>query len=218
MFDLRSKSKWYCPPGKWFYGPTPPPFWNFLGLWPTPLEFPIPYVVGVWIFSGTTHSIFLVLTINRTPLHWSAATGHAHCVALLLRLGSDKNTEDKHEALPLQYAQQGYHSACCKLLIDHDPSNPLATQIPQGKGTMNSSWLQAIIKVVGRVFLYMYLFLIPSYSKNGCYWQFAFTNQHSKFQFDLESVSHEIVTLVGARSWGQVNTVQCKARNRIRFI
>ena len=185
---------------------------------PTPLEFPIPYVVGVWIFSGTTHSIFLVLTINRTPLHWSAATGHAHCVALLLRLGSDKNTEDKHEALPLQYAQQGYHSACCKLLIDHDPSNPLATQIPQGKGTMNSSWLQAIIKVVGRVFLYMYLFLIPSYSKNGCYWQFAFTNQHSKFQFDLESVSHEIVTLVGARSWGQVNTVQCKARNRIRFI
>ena len=83
--------------------------------------------------------LFLVLTINRTPLHWSAATGHARCVALLLRLGSDKTTEDKHEALPLQYAQQGYHSACCKLLIDHDPSNPLATQIPQGKGTINSS-------------------------------------------------------------------------------
>lgn len=76
---------------------------------------------------------------GRTPLHWSAATGHAHCVALLLRLGSDKNTEDKHEALPLQYAQQGYHSACCKLLIDHDPSNPLATQIPQGKESPSES-------------------------------------------------------------------------------
>ena len=203
MFDLRSKTKWYCPPGKWFYGPTPPPFWNFLGLWP-----PHPPGIsnslrggGLDIFWNHTFYIF-GFNINRTPLHWSAATGHAHCVALLLRLGSDKNTEDKHEALPLQYAQQGYHSACCKLLIDHDPSNPLATQIPQGKGTMNSSWLQAIIKVVGRVFLYMYLFLIPSYSKNGCYWQFAFTNQHSKFQFDLESVSHEIVTVVGARSWG----------------
>lgn len=87
---------------------------------------------NLWLFY-----INLVLTIDRTPLHWSAATGHAHCVALLLRLGSDKNTEDKHEALPLQYAQQGYHSACCKLLIDHDPSNPLATQIPQGEGTIN---------------------------------------------------------------------------------
>ena len=40
MFELRSKTKWYCPPGKWFYGPppslrefpgplTPPPPWNF---------------------------------------------------------------------------------------------------------------------------------------------------------------------------------------------
>ena len=34
----------------------PPPFWNFLGLWPPhpPWKFPIPSVVGVWIFSGTT--------------------------------------------------------------------------------------------------------------------------------------------------------------------
>ena len=49
------KRKWYCPPGKWFYGPTP----LRSGIsWasdpPTPLEFPIPSVVGVWIFSGTT--------------------------------------------------------------------------------------------------------------------------------------------------------------------
>ena len=36
---------------------TPHPLWNFLGLWPpTPLEFPIPSVVRVWIFSRTTHS------------------------------------------------------------------------------------------------------------------------------------------------------------------
>ena len=60
MFDLRSKTKWYCPPGKWFYGPTP----LRSGIsWasdpPTPLEFPVPSVVGVWIFSGTTHYYYL---------------------------------------------------------------------------------------------------------------------------------------------------------------
>ena len=38
-----------------FPGPlTPPP--------PTPLEFPIPSVVGVWIFSGTKHSSNLLDT------------------------------------------------------------------------------------------------------------------------------------------------------------
>ena len=55
MFDLRSKTKWYCPPGKWFYGPTPLPSGiSWASDPPTPLEFPIPSVVGVWIFSGTT--------------------------------------------------------------------------------------------------------------------------------------------------------------------
>ena len=34
----------------------PPSFLEFPGpLTPTPLEFPIPSMVGVWIFSGTTH-------------------------------------------------------------------------------------------------------------------------------------------------------------------
>ena len=57
MFDLRSKTKWYCPPGKWFYGPTPLPSGiSWASDPPTPLEFPIPSVVGVWIFSGTTQS------------------------------------------------------------------------------------------------------------------------------------------------------------------
>ena len=57
MFELRSKRKWYCPPGKWFYGPTPLPSGiSWASDPPTPLEFPIPSVVGVWIFSGTTHS------------------------------------------------------------------------------------------------------------------------------------------------------------------
>ena len=58
MFELRSKTKWYCPPGKWFYGPTPLPSgisWTSDPPLPTPLEFPIPSMVGVWIFSGTTH-------------------------------------------------------------------------------------------------------------------------------------------------------------------
>ena len=55
MFELRAKTKWYWPPGKWFYGPAPLPSgisWAFDP--PTPLEFPIPSVVGVWIFSRTT--------------------------------------------------------------------------------------------------------------------------------------------------------------------
>ena len=52
----------------------------------------------------------------------------------MLRLGSTKDAEDKHGALPLQYAQQGQHSKCCQILVDHDPNNPLATQIPQRKG------------------------------------------------------------------------------------
>ena len=57
MFELRSKTKWYWPPGKWFYGPTPLPSGiSWASDPPTPLEFPIPSVVGVWIFSGTTHS------------------------------------------------------------------------------------------------------------------------------------------------------------------
>lgn len=115
----------------------------------------------------------MVLTINRTPLHWSAATGHAHCVALLLRLGSDKNTEDKHEALPLQYAQQGYHSACCKLLIDHDPSNPLATQIPQGKGTIDKATIK-VVSIYGQSFLIHVSFpntlLIPLYTLTIISW------------------------------------------------
>ena len=57
MFELKSKTKWYCLPGKWVYGPTPLPS----GIsWacdppPPPWKFPIPSVVGVWIFSGTTH-------------------------------------------------------------------------------------------------------------------------------------------------------------------
>ena len=56
MFELRSKMKWYCPPGKWFYGPTPLPSGiSWASDPPTPLEFPIPSMVGVWISSGTTH-------------------------------------------------------------------------------------------------------------------------------------------------------------------
>lgn len=70
----------------------------------------------------------------RTPLHWAAATGHAPCVAHLLRLESHKDAEDKHGGTPFQYAQQGHHSACCQLLIDHDPNNPLATEIPVRRG------------------------------------------------------------------------------------
>ena len=44
-------------PWKVIWLSNPPPLWNFLGLWPpppTPLEFPIPSGVRVWIFSGTT--------------------------------------------------------------------------------------------------------------------------------------------------------------------
>ena len=66
MFELRSKTKWYCPPGKWFYGPTPLPSGiSWASDPPTLLEFPIPSVVGVWIFSGTTHWSFFCLTYDK---------------------------------------------------------------------------------------------------------------------------------------------------------
>ena len=62
MFELRSKMKWYWPPGKWFDCPTPLPSGiSWVSDPPTPLEFPIPSVVGVWIFSGTTHLGFVIL-------------------------------------------------------------------------------------------------------------------------------------------------------------
>lgn len=79
-------------------------------------------------------SCYIHCIVCRTPLHWAAATGHAHCVAHLLRLESYKDAEDKHGGTPFQYAQQGHHSACCQLLIDHDPHNPLATEVPVRRG------------------------------------------------------------------------------------
>ena len=49
---------------------TPTPIWNFLGHLspppPTTLEFPIPSVVGVWIFSGTTHCILHLIHAQTT--------------------------------------------------------------------------------------------------------------------------------------------------------
>ena len=71
--SYNSKSKLYCgfpklsiPPMEWISPMTPPPLWKsnlveiFGPLNPPPsVEFPIPSVGGVWIFSGTTHSWFI---------------------------------------------------------------------------------------------------------------------------------------------------------------
>ena len=79
MFDLRSKTKWYCPPGKWFYGPTPLPSGiSWASDPPTPLEFPIPSVVGVWIFSGTTQCHFLSFSFWVNKI--SCVIGKAQCL------------------------------------------------------------------------------------------------------------------------------------------
>ena len=75
LIDIRCKFQKLSipPPWKGFFLRTAPPpslpplckfqssfihLLKFLGLWepPTPQEFPIPSVEGVWIFSGTTHS------------------------------------------------------------------------------------------------------------------------------------------------------------------
>ena len=66
MFDLRLKTKWYRPPGKWFYGQTPLPSGiSWASDPPTSLEFPIPSVVGVWIFSGTcTHCLKIYILLH----------------------------------------------------------------------------------------------------------------------------------------------------------
>ena len=47
---------------------------NFLGLWepPTPQEFPIPSVGGVWIFSGTTHrSLCSILSFSKHSVYYA---------------------------------------------------------------------------------------------------------------------------------------------------
>ena len=74
MFELRSKMKWYLPPESdvtvqplfplEFPGPlTPPP--------PTPLEFQIPSVVEVWIFSGTTQFKLPLIEMTFGLVHGS---------------------------------------------------------------------------------------------------------------------------------------------------
>ena len=70
MFELRSKTKWYWLPGKWFYCPTPLPSGiSWASDPPTSLEFPIPSMVGVWLFSGTcTHCLkiyILLYVLNK---------------------------------------------------------------------------------------------------------------------------------------------------------
>lgn len=63
------------------------------------------------------------------------------CVGLLLRFGCNKNAEDKHGGIPLDYAQQGHHSKCCQLLTNHDPNNPVGTSIPETGGNLVSECL-----------------------------------------------------------------------------
>ena len=57
-------------PGKWFYCPTPLPSGiSWASDPPTSLEFPIPSMVEVWIFSGTTHCLTAAITTAREITH-----------------------------------------------------------------------------------------------------------------------------------------------------
>ena len=67
MFKLSSQTKWYWPQESDFIVPRPSPL-ELPGLLtppPTSLEFPIPSVVGVWIFSGTcTHCLKIYILLH----------------------------------------------------------------------------------------------------------------------------------------------------------
>ena len=59
---------------------TPPPHQEFLDPWPppTPLEFPIPSVGEVWIFSGTTH--YLICMFSFYSVLWEVLWSRLlHC-------------------------------------------------------------------------------------------------------------------------------------------
>ena len=72
----------------------PPPLQNFLGLWPppTPSEFPVPSIVGIWIFSGTTHYApmtpgghYYVCVCGRNKILWhhQVANDEKQCLSFL---------------------------------------------------------------------------------------------------------------------------------------
>ena len=69
MFELRSKTKWYWPLESDFIAQPPSPL-EFPGPLtppppPTSLKFPIPSVVGVWIFSVTcTHCLKIYILLH----------------------------------------------------------------------------------------------------------------------------------------------------------
>ena len=52
-----------------------PPFWNFRDLSPlTPLEFPIPSMVQVWMFSGTTPYMYILLLPEADKMTTNSST------------------------------------------------------------------------------------------------------------------------------------------------
>ena len=54
---------------------------------------------------------------NWTPLHYSAANGHAECVDILLRKGAGPHPRDAPGATPLHYAAYEHQLRCVELLI-----------------------------------------------------------------------------------------------------
>ena len=108
------------PPSRKGFFLKPPPLWKFqssfihllksLGLWkpPTPQEFPIPSVGGVWIFSGTTQHT----THNNTPKTMPLLKKHSCLIILMPNTYSSCNSHEYNEMLaPLKchWLQPGTH-------------------------------------------------------------------------------------------------------------
>ncbi|KAJ7378880.1 hypothetical protein OS493_020486 [Desmophyllum pertusum] len=99
----------------------------------------------------------------RTHLHWAAATtGHGPLwFAHLLRLESKQgcrrtNMVERH----FNMLSRGHHTACCQLLIDHDPDNPLAdrtrqtvlgdSEVQQILGSNGTATVQVLVEMNGQ--------------------------------------------------------------------
>ncbi|KAH3707840.1 ankyrin repeat domain-containing protein 55-like [Dreissena polymorpha] len=82
---------------------------------------------------------------DRTPLHWSAATGHASCVRTLLNLGVSPDPRDADGVTPLEYSNNAGHLDCKTLIQNKIKSKGTKPEVLKRKsGGGGSSFLSSL--------------------------------------------------------------------------